>query len=95
MLSIVDIQLERFRKRLAEYDVKLSITDDAKSLIVEHGFDPAFGARPLKRAVIRELETPVSRLLIGGELLNGGELKVSSCEDKLVFECLPPLEAER
>ena len=94
MLAIVDIQLERFRKRLAEYDIKFSITPEAKELIVENGFDPAFGARPLKRAVIRELETPVSRLLIGGELLNGGELKVSAADGKLKFECLPPLEAD-
>ncbi len=94
MLKIVDIQLERFRKRLSEYDVKLSITDEAKSLIVENGFDPAFGARPLKRAVIRELETPVSRLIISGELVNGGELQVSAGDDgKIKFVCLPPVEA--
>ena len=92
MLSIVDIQLERFRKRLAEYDVKLDIDNAAKSLIVENGFDPAFGARPLKRAVIRELETPVSRLLIGGELLNGGTLQVRSQDGKITFKCLPPVE---
>ena len=94
MLAIVDIQLARFRKRLAEYDVKLSISEAAKMLIVENGFDPAFGARPLKRAVIRELETPVSRLIIGGNLLNGGELKVEAVDGKLQFECLPPVEAE-
>jgi len=93
MLAIVDIQLKHFRSRLADYDVKLSISDAAKLLIVESGFDPSFGARPLKRAVIRELETPVSRLIIGGKLLNGGELKVDAVDGKLSFECLPPLEA--
>ena len=93
MLKIVDIQLERFRKRLADHEVKLTMTDEAKSLIVENGFDPAFGARPLKRAVIRELETPVSRLLIAGELLNGGELQVTAEDGKLKFVCLPPVEA--
>ena len=92
MMAIVDIQLKRFRKRLDEYDVKFSITDQAKELIVENGFDPAFGARPLKRAVIRELETPVSRLLISGELLNGGELQVKVQDGQLQFICLPPLE---
>ncbi len=93
MIRIIDIQLERFRKRLAEYDVKMSISDEAKSVILENGFDPAFGARPLKRAVIRELETPVSRLLIGGELLNGGELQVTAEDNKLKFTCLPPVES--
>ena len=92
MLKIVDIQLERFRKRLADHDVKLVLSDEAKNLIVENGFDPAFGARPLKRAVIRELETPVSRLLISGELVNGGELQVTAEDDKLKFICLPPVE---
>ena len=92
MLEIVDIQLERFRKRLAEHDVKLDISDAAKSLIVDNGFEASFGARPLKRAVIRELETPVSRLLIGGELLNGGELEVDAVDGKLKFNCLPPQE---
>ena len=92
MLKIVDIQLERFRKRLAEHDVKLTISDEAKNLIVESGFDPAFGARPLKRAVIRELETPVSRLLISNELLNGGELQVTAEDGKLKFICQPPIE---
>ena len=93
MLAIADIQLERFRKRLAEYDVKLDIDLAAKELIVENGFEPSFGARPLKRAVIRELETPVSRLIIGGALLNGGTLQVRVKDGKLDFNCLPPLEA--
>ena len=92
MLAILNIQLERFRKRLAEYDVELQISDEAKELIAENGFDPAFGARPLKRAVIRELETPVSRLLIGGELLNGGTLKIDAVDGKLVFDCRSPME---
>ena len=94
MLNIVDIQLKRFRKRLEEYDVKFVITGEAKALIVENGFDPAFGARPLKRAVIRELETPVSRLLISGELVNGGTLEVDAADGKLVFKSLPPVSAE-
>ncbi|MBE6379401.1 MAG: ATP-dependent chaperone ClpB [Lentisphaerae bacterium] len=94
MIAIVDIQLKHFSKRLAEYEIKFNITSAAKELIVESGFDPAFGARPLKRAVIRELETPVSRLLIGGELIPGGELKVDVAEGKLTFECLAPVAVE-
>ena len=94
MLSIMDIQLERFRKRLAEHDVKISLSDAAKSYIVEKGFDPAYGARPLKRAVIRELETPVSRLLIEGSLQDGGELQVDVNEEGLNFNCLPPENKE-
>jgi len=90
MIKIVDIQLELFRKRLAEHDVKFTVSNNAKDLIVEKGFEPAFGARPLKRAVIRELETPVSKLLIAGELLPGGELKVDAVDGQLDFKCLRP-----
>jgi hypothetical protein len=65
----------------------VSPSQKAKELIVESGFDPAFGARPLKRAVIRELETPVSRLLIAGELVQGGTLQVDVEDGKLNFSC--------
>ena len=75
------------------FEIKFNITPAAEELIVESGFDPAFGARPLKRAVIRELETPVSRLLISGELLNGGTLKIDAVDGKpvdLVFLLISP-----
>ena len=94
MLSIMKIQLQRFCKRLAEHEVKLTLSEAAENYIVEKGFDPAFGARPLKRAVIRELETPVSRLLIEGALQNGGELQVDASEEGLKFNCLPPENKE-
>ncbi len=93
MMRIVDIQLRLFARRLEDSEVKFTISDAARQQIVDNGFDPAFGARPLKRAVIRELETPVSRLLISGELAGGGELKVDAKGGQLVFKCLPPVEA--
>ena len=74
ILSIVDLQLAEFAKRLAAQRMGLEITDDAKKQLAEEGYDPVYGARPLKRAVTRRLENPVSKLVISGEL----------CEDKTV-----------
>ena len=74
ILSIVDLQLAEFAKRLAAQRMSLEVTDDAKKQLAEEGYDPVYGARPLKRAVTRRLENPVSKLVISGEL----------CEDKTV-----------
>jgi len=64
--KIVDIQLSGLRRRLDDRHVQLELTDAAKEHLVHTGYDPAYGARPLKRAIQRELETPLARLLLGG-----------------------------
>jgi ATP-dependent Clp protease ATP-binding subunit ClpB len=83
--GIVEIQLERFRERLRATGVELDITTEAIDYIAEKGFDPVYGARPLKRAIVRELETPVSRLLIGGDVAAGARLKVAVKDGALAF----------
>jgi ATP-dependent Clp protease ATP-binding subunit ClpB len=83
--GIVDIQLQRFRERLAAIGVEFSIDIDAKDLIADKGYDPVYGARPLKRVIQRELETPVSRMLIGGEVAEGKRIAVSADAEKLKF----------
>ena len=94
LMKIVDIQLARFAARLADRDIRLEVTPEARGLLCEAGYDPAFGARPLKRAIIRELETPVSRLLIGGELSDGDTLKITAGKDgKPEFACIKNPEA--
>jgi ATP-dependent Clp protease ATP-binding subunit ClpB len=85
LLEIVKIQLERFALRLAEQDIKLVIDDESSEYLAEVGYDPVYGARPLKRAIVRELETPVSRMLISGELAEGGTLTINRVPDGLVF----------
>ncbi len=84
--QIVDIQLAHFTKRLAEQDIAVTISDDAKDLLAEKGYDPAFGARPLKRTIIKELETPVSRLLVSGDVAPNTRLKISCKGKELKFE---------
>jgi len=73
---IVEIQLGRLRQRLAERHIELELTDAAKTHLVRVGYDPAFGARPLKRAIQKEIETPLSRLILQGEVRDGQRVNV-------------------
>jgi ATP-dependent Clp protease ATP-binding subunit ClpB len=74
--QIVEIQLNGLRKRLAERHIDLELTDRARGHLVRSGYDPAYGARPLKRAIQREIETPVARRILGGEVRDGHHLVV-------------------
>jgi ATP-dependent Clp protease ATP-binding subunit ClpA len=86
ILNIVDIQLNHFGKLLANNEIKLKITESAKELLADIGYDPAFGARPLKRTVIKMLETPVSRLIISGQLQAGQTLVIDEAEKEIIFK---------
>jgi ATP-dependent Clp protease ATP-binding subunit ClpB len=69
--EIVDIQLERLRGRLAERHITLELTERAKEHLALAGYDPSYGARPLKRVIQRELETPLGKLLLKGDVKDG------------------------
>ena len=84
--EIVDIQLKRLTKRLADQEIGLEVTPEAKTLLAEEGYDPAFGARPLKRAIIRMVETPVSRKIISGEIQPNTVLMIGRKGSELTFE---------
>jgi ATP-dependent Clp protease ATP-binding subunit ClpB len=66
--QIVEIQLHGLRKRLADRHIELELTDRARAFLVRSGYDPTYGARPLKRAIQREIETPMARRSLAGEL---------------------------
>jgi ATP-dependent Clp protease ATP-binding subunit ClpB len=66
--QIVEIQLHGLRKRLADRHIELELTDRARAFLVRSGYDPTYGARPLKRAIQREIETPMARRILAGEL---------------------------
>ncbi len=72
--DIVEIQLGGLRKRLAERKISLELTDEARQHLIRVGNDPAYGARPLKRAIQKEVETPVARKLLAGEIHDGQHL---------------------
>jgi len=74
--KIVEIQLGRLRDRLGERNIRLELTDAAKEYVVKVGYDPAFGARPLKRVLQKEVETNLGRKLLQGEIRDGQTVKV-------------------
>ncbi len=73
---IVEIQLSALRKRLAERRIELELTDAARTRLVRSGYDPQYGARPLKRAIQREVETPLARKILAGEIRDGQHVMV-------------------
>jgi ATP-dependent Clp protease ATP-binding subunit ClpB len=83
---IVDIQLETLKARLAERHIGLELTDAARERLIHVGYDPAFGARPLKRAIQKEVETPLARKLVAGEIRDGQWVKMDAGDDAMQFE---------
>jgi ATP-dependent Clp protease ATP-binding subunit ClpB len=88
--KIVDIQLETLRTRLAERHIHLQLTDAARAHLVTVGYDPAYGARPLKRAIQKEVETPLARMLVAGEVRDGKKVVLDFRKNELVFEVESP-----
>jgi ATP-dependent Clp protease ATP-binding subunit ClpB len=82
---IVDIQLTRVQKLLADRDIRLEIKPGARKFLAEAGWDPAYGARPLKRAIQRELQDPLAMKILQGEVLPGTTVRVDGGKDGLTF----------
>nr|WP_319248620.1 ATP-dependent chaperone ClpB [uncultured Celeribacter sp.] len=85
MGGIVEIQLARLEKRLAKRDISLAVDDSAKQWLADEGYDPVFGARPLKRVIQRALQDPLAELLLAGELLDGSTVPVRAGSDGLII----------
>jgi ATP-dependent Clp protease ATP-binding subunit ClpB len=83
--SIVDIQLGYLRRRLAERDIELTLDDSARDLLGEAGFDPVYGARPLKRAIQQQVENPLAQRILKGEFGPGSRVQVTTKAGSLVF----------
>ncbi|MEG3115879.1 ATP-dependent chaperone ClpB [Salinicola sp. 4072] len=84
--AIASIQLDRLRSRLAERDLKLAVSDEAMAQLAVVGFDPVFGARPLKRAIQSRIENPLAQDLLSGRFLPGDTIRVRAEGDHLVFD---------
>jgi ATP-dependent Clp protease ATP-binding subunit ClpA len=87
LIDIVSIQLSHFAKRLQAQKIGFESDEKARALLAEKGFDPVYGARPLKRVIQKELETPISRMLIAGELKEDCTVRVSEEGGKIVLNC--------
>lgn len=83
--AIAGIQLERLKVRLAEHDLKLEVSPEAMAQLAVVGFDPVYGARPLKRAIQSRIENPLAQDLLGGKFTPGDTIHINAEEGKLVF----------
>jgi ATP-dependent Clp protease ATP-binding subunit ClpB len=92
--KIAEIQIDRLRARLADQRIGLEVTDDAMKLLAELGFDPAFGARPLKRVIQRELGDRAAVLILDGDVGDGGTIRVATVDGaagrELHIAAVPP-----
>jgi ATP-dependent Clp protease ATP-binding subunit ClpB len=84
--AIVDIQLRYLRKRLADRNMEIELDDKAVSKLAEAGFDPVYGARPLKRAIQQQVENPLAQLILQGEFGPGDRVRVTVRDHELKFE---------
>ncbi|MNE82550.1 Negative regulator of genetic competence ClpC/MecB [compost metagenome] len=75
---------DELRKRLREYDVDFELTDGAKAFLAKEGYDPAFGARPLRRAIQKHIEDRLSEELLKGNIKKGDSLKIDQVDGELV-----------
>jgi ATP-dependent Clp protease ATP-binding subunit ClpB len=85
LVQIVDIQLQRLQRLLAERNIALELTEVAKQLMAEKGYDPVYGARPLKRTIQRELQDPLALKILQGEFREGDTALVDVRDGELVF----------
>ncbi|MEM9181381.1 MAG: AAA family ATPase, partial [Pseudomonadota bacterium] len=85
MDGIVDIQMARLRKRLAARKIELSLDEAARTWLADEGYDPVFGARPLKRVIQRSLQDPLAEMLLAGDIKDGETMPVSAGTDGLII----------
>ena len=84
--EIVELQFNDLRARLAERDIRLELTPEARQFIADRGYDPVYGARPLRRYISHEIETRLGRALLSGEVMDGATVTLDVREGELVFD---------
>lgn len=85
LCKIVDIQFERLKKLVKEKDINLEISDDAKEILAARGYNPAYGARPLKRVIRQDIENPLSSKILAGEISEGDNVLIDLKNDDIIF----------
>jgi ATP-dependent Clp protease ATP-binding subunit ClpB len=84
--KIIDIFLQDVRKRLDDRNITMKITEEAKEILAKEGYDPIYGARPLKRYIENTLETSIARKIIAGEIYDGGTIVIDGNDDNIVIQ---------
>jgi ATP-dependent Clp protease ATP-binding subunit ClpB len=87
--EIVKLQVERLSRRLSDRKMSLRLADAALDFLAEVGYDPVYGARPLKRAIQRELETQIAKAILRGDFSDGDTIFVDVENERLAFKRLP------
>ncbi len=95
MGQIVEIQLKRLEKLLVDRKITLDLDKEAVEWLADKGYDPAYGARPLKRVMQKELQDPLAEKILMGEILDGSTVKVTAGSDRLNFRSKPTVVAEQ
>jgi ATP-dependent Clp protease ATP-binding subunit ClpB len=85
MESIVDIQLARLEKLLEERKITLTLDESARLWLADKGYDPAYGARPLKRVIQKQLQDPLAEKILAGEVHDGDAVRITAGSDRLLF----------
>jgi ATP-dependent Clp protease ATP-binding subunit ClpB len=93
MATIVDIQLARVRKLLEDRKITLDLDESAKAWLAEKGYDPVYGARPLKRVIQREVQDLLADKILSGEIADGSVVRIAGGTDHLLF--LPQRKTEK
>src|SRR4029077_8642340 len=83
--AIVDIQLRRLEKRLAERHILLEVADPARKVLAQRGWDPVYGARPLKRTIQRTVQDPLAMMLLEGKFADGDTVEIDVQKGELTF----------
>ncbi len=83
--KIVDIQMDYLRRLLKDQELELEVTDDAKEFLATRGYNPVYGARPLKRVIRQLVENPLSKMILSQNLLSGDKIKIDVADDEIVF----------
>lgn len=90
LTSIVDLQIEAIQRRLAERRIVISVSQEAKDWLVMNGFDPVYGARPLRRLVQTAIGDQLARAILAGDVIDGDRVAVAVADDKLTVKALQP-----
>lgn len=93
MDTIVTIQLERLQKLLDDRKITFEINDEARSWLAQKGYDPAYGARPLKRVIQKQVQDPLAEQILLGDILDGSTVKITAGSDRLNFRAKAPAKA--
>ena len=91
MMEIVNLMLTEVQVRLSEYKISLDLTSNARALLAKQGFDPIYGARPLRRVIQRSLENPLAKDIVSGHIQQGASITVDAESDALTFRLSEPI----